>query len=558
MVLRPYQQEAIARVIATRRSGVTRMVVCLPTGAGKTVIFSELARLARRPVLVIAHRRELVQQARDKLIAALGDPSVVAIEQAGTTAPKQARVVVASIRSLREERLARVLAAREFGLVVYDECHHAIAEDNQRVLRSLGVFDSAWTGTLLGFTATTLRGDGAGLDAVFDVIAYRRGIGEMVADGYLAPLRGYRIATAADLASVRGGNDFVVEELAEAVDIEERNALVARSIQELARDRRTLAFCVTVRHARHLARALNAIGVPTGIVHGAMKHDERARTLADFRAGRLAAVTNVGVLTEGFDDPGVSCIAMARPTRSDGLYAQCVGRGTRLAPGKTDCLVLDFVDLSERSLMTLPTLVGLSPEIDLEGATLDEAEAIMMQLWDDHPGFEVEPGTITLGEIQRRAAAFDPLELQIAPDVSAVSTNGWESLGSKGLALHLHWGKAAARSGRLSEILVLDTTRARTGGRRWRVLVDGKEMERFSRLEEAVEAVDYEVGRKGRAAAMSARPDAAWRAASVPSAVGKQLAELRPPRSASTHGEAVRYLAYAQHGPRGSAHPQRR
>ena len=189
---------------------------------------------------------------------------------------------------------------------------------------------------------------------------------------------------------------------------------------------------------------------------------------------------------------------------------------------------------------------------------LDEAEAIMMQLWDDHPGFEVEPGTITLGEIQRRAAAFDPLELQIAPDVSAVSTNGWESLGSKGLALHLHWGKAAARSGRLSEILVLDTTRARTGGRRWRVLVDGKEMERFSRLEEAVEAVDYEVGRKGRAAAMSARPDAAWRAASVPSAVGKQLAELRPPRSASTHGEAVRYLAYAQHGPRGSAHPQRR
>ena len=208
---------------------------------------------------------------------------------------------------------------------------------------------------------------------------------------------------------------------------------------------------------------------------------------------------------------------------------------------------------------------GLSVEADRYGnllVTLPGSDAgapgIAFVAHLDHPGFEVEPGTITLGEIQRRAAAFDPLELQIAPDVSAVSTNGWESLGSKGLALHLHWGKAAARSGRLSEILVLDTTRARTGGRRWRVLVDGKEMERFSRLEEAVEAVDYEVGRKGRAAAMSARPDAAWRAASVPSAVGKQLAELRPPRSASTHGEAVRYLAYAQHGPRGSAHPQRR
>ena len=148
----------------------------------------------------------------------------------------------------------------------------------------------------------------------------------MVTDGYLAPLRGYRITTAADLVSVTAGKgDFVIDELAEVVDVESRNALVARSLQELARDRRSVVFCVNVRHARHLARALNAIGVPTGIVHGAMKLDKRAETLADFRSGKLAAVTNVGVLTEGFDDPGVSCIAMARPTRSDGLYAQCVG-----------------------------------------------------------------------------------------------------------------------------------------------------------------------------------------------------------------------------------------
>ena len=418
------------------------------------------------------------------------------------------------------------------------------------MLGSLGVFDDDWTGTLLGFTATTVRADGVGLNKVFDRIVYSRSIAEMVAGGYLAPLRGYRIATAADLVNVTAGaGDFVVDELAEAVDIESRNALVARSIQELARDRRTLAFCVTVNHARHLARALNAIGVPTGIVYGAMKSESREQTLLDFRAGRLAAVTNVGVLTEGFDDPGVSCVAMARPTRSDSLYAQCVGRGTRTAPGKTDCLVLDFVDLSERTLVTLPTLAGLPRDLDLEGALLDDAERAMQGLWDAHPGFEVEPGSITLGEIKKRAAAFDPLTLRVDSEVMAVSANCWESLGSRGLALHVHWGAAAARKQRLSEVLVLDMTQVRKGGRRWRVTIDGKEVERYSRLEEAVEAVDFEVHSRGPLVAASARSTAAWRAESVPAELQEQLARLTPPQSASNHGEALRYLAYATHGP---------
>lgn len=549
--LRPYQRQAIARVIGARKAGVKRQVVCLPTGAGKTIIFSELARLAKRPVLVIAHRRELVEQARDKIARALGDTSVVAVEQGQQTAHDEAKVVVASVRSLREERLARLMADRRFGLIVYDECHHAPAEDNRRVLSSLGAFDDAWDGTLLGFTATTQRGDGIGLNDVFDAIVFRRGIAEMVADGYLAPLRGYRITTAEDLVNVTAGaGDFVVDELAEAVDVESRNALVARSIQELARDRRSVVFCVNVRHARHLARALNAIGVSTGIVHGAMKLDRRAETLADFRAGRLAAVTNVGVLTEGFDDPGVSCIAMARPTRSDGLYAQCVGRGTRLSPGKKDCLVLDFVDLSERSLITLPTLVGLPADVDLQGATLDEAERQMALIWDDHPGFEIEPGTITLSEIKERAAAFDPIALDLDPEVTAISANAWQSLGSRGLALHAYWGDKAARKDRLSEVLVLDTAGTRRRGRRWRVTVDGREVERFSRLEEAVEAVDYEVGRRGGDAARSARPNAAWRREPVPDELAERLAELTPRRRAGSRGGAMAELAYAKHGPR--------
>ncbi len=548
--LRPYQREAIEAVIQSRKAGVRRMVVCLPTGAGKTVIFSELARLARRPVLVLAHRRELVSQAREKLADALQDPTVVAIEQGDASAHPEARVVVASIRSLHEERLARLLASRRFGLVIYDECHHAPAEDNRRVLQTLGAFDPEWEGTLLGFTATTGRGDGVGLDEVFERIVYTRGLGQMIADGYLVPLRGYRISTAADLRAVSaGGEDFVIEELAEAIDVTERNALVARTIQELARDRRTIAFCVTVAHATHLARALVAVGVPTGVVHGQLPTPERERILADFRRGRLAAITNVGVLTEGFDDPGVSCIAMARPTRSDGLYAQCVGRGTRLAPGKSDCLVLDFVDLSDLSLVTLPSLAALPRDLDLQGEELHEAERKMAAIWRAFPGFEVEPGSITLGEIQRRAAAFDPLALGVDPEVQAISRNRWESLGSRGVAIHVFFGAKAARRGALSEILVLDQG-GRAGSRRWKVTVDGKEMARFSRMEQAVEAVDYEIGRRGREAAESARESAAWRREAPPTAILDKLTNLNTRPARLTHGEALRLLAWMEHGPR--------
>jgi superfamily II DNA or RNA helicase len=519
--LRPYQREAIDAVLASRRSGTRRMVVCLPTGAGKTVIFSHLARLARRQVLVLAHREELLSQAREKLERAMEGAAVVAIEQGAQRAPEDAKVLVCSIRSLHEERLARVMRGRDVGLVVYDECHHAAADDNLRVLRQLGVFDDGWGGTLLGFTATTERGDGKGLDSVFERIVYTRTLPEMIADSFLSPLRGFRISTSADLTRLSpGGLDFREEELAEAVDIEERNALVARSIQELARDRRTIAFCVTVNHARNLSRSLNVLGVPAGIVHGLMPSDVRAKALADFREGRTQVLCNVAVLTEGFDDPGVSCIAMARPTRSEGLYAQCVGRGTRLHPGKRDCLVLDFVDLSALSLCTLPSLFGAPRDLDLRGGDATEARRAWLDLLFDHPGFELEAGAVTLHEIQERAASFDPLTLQADAEVRAISGNAWFSLGRHGVGLHFQ-----RRQGRASEALVLKRA-GRGRGKNWEITLDGRPMDRFSTMEEAVQAVDYEIDRMGRLTALSARHEAEWRRAvssSPPALAGDAL-----------------------------------
>ena len=533
--LRSYQQAAVRAVIDARRRGVRRMVVALPTGAGKTVIFSELSRLARRQVLVLAHREELLEQARAKLQAALGDSGTVGIEQADRRAPADARVVVCSIRSLREERLQRVIRDRDIGLILYDECHHAVGEDNLRVLRSLGCFEPEWTGTLLGLTATVNRADGKGLDAVFEEVVYRRGLADLMAEGWLVPLRGFRIDTAADLRGLApGGLDFDEAELSEAVDIEDRNALVARSIQEFARDRRTVAFCVTVNHARNLCKALNNLGVPAGIVHGEMPRDVRAKALADFRSGATRALTNVGVLTEGFDDPGVSAIAMARPTRSEGLYTQCVGRGTRLAPGKIDCLVLDFVDLSALSLVNLPSLFGMPRGVDLEGADVADAAAMWRQIELDLPAFQLEADAITLSELKNRAASFDPLSSETDPEICAISALDWHSLGRAGLVLHVQ------RGGRVLAITVLAASR----GKRWSVAIDGTEQARFSRIEEAVDSVDYEVARMGRGTLASASVEAEWRHRPASPALLALLPQ--PPERALSVIEVWRTLAHAQ------------
>jgi ATP-dependent helicase IRC3 len=516
--LRPYQREAIDAVLTARRAGVRRMVVSLPTGAGKTVIFSHLARLAKRQVLVLAHREELLGQAKEKLERAMAGGGVVSLERGAERASADAKVLVCSIRSLHEERLSRVIQGRDFGLVIYDECHHAAADDNMRVLRQLGAFDADWNGTLLGFTATTSRGDGKGLDDVFERIVYSRALPQMIDDGFLCSLRGYRVATTADLRKVSArGLDFADEELEEAIDIEERNALVARSIQELARDRRTIAFCVTVGHAKNLARSLNVLGVRTGIVYGAMPRDERAHALREFREGRTQVLTNVAVLTEGFDDPGVSCIAMARPTRNEGLYAQCVGRGTRLHPEKKDCLILDFVDLSDLSLTTLPSLFGVPRDLDLRGGDVNDARRTWEAIMFDRPGFELEAGALTLPEIQERAASFDPLTLRVHEDVRAISANAWFSLGRHGVGLHFE-----RRAGKTSEALVL---KRGARGKKWEVSLDGKVVERFSQMEEAVAAVDYEIEQWGRATAASARPEAPWR---------------------SEHGEALRLATWTR------------
>lgn len=535
MKLRPYQREAIDAVLAARRAGTRRMVVALPTGAGKTVVFAELISRARHPVLVLAHRDELVKQACAKIQAALGrdpnDERLVAIEQGATRAAPEASVLVASIRTLHDDRIGKVLAGRDIRLVIYDECHHAVADANRRVLERIGAFEPDWPGTLVGFTATTRRADGRGLGEVFEDIAYSRSLRQMIDDGYLRPLRGLRIDTGVDLRGVSlRGDDFDEDELAEAIDIRARNLLVARAIQEMTRDRRTIAFCVGVGHAMNLAKALREVGVPASVVFGDMPRTDRIETLRRFAAGELRVITNVGVLTEGFDDPGVSAIAMVRPTRSESMYLQCVGRGMRLSADADDCLVLDFVDLSGLQIVTAPTLDAGATPAEVDEPEPDDAEAspgiVQVEQHEEPPA--------TLAEIQDRLATFDPLTLVQREEAAAISLNAWLSLGALGMMLHFR-----DRNGELLHFEL--RPEGRTGASVW---LAGRKLARLPSMNAAIEAVDLELPNHGVVA--SARPDAPWRRAPVPESLQAAMAALSPPRVAHDVGTAISHLALAR------------
>ena len=365
--LRPYQAEAISAIEDAERRGVRRPLLGLPTGTGKTVIFAALIRRRGGSALVLAHRDELLVQATDKIrqvdpAARLG---LVKAEANEVEAP----VVVASMQTLaRESRLVRL--PRRFETVVVDEAHHATADSYRRVLDWVD-----GSPLLLGVTATPERADGASLGEVWDEVVYSRSLLEMIRAGYLVDLRGLRVRLAFDFSRLRVSHgDFVDADAAAALTAADAPAHACAAYLEHAAGRKALLFTPTVELAHLMAEAFRARGVPAEAVDGSLPLEERRAILARLRSGETQVVANCAVLTEGFDEPSVDCVIVARPTRSRILYVQMIGRGTRTFPNKRDCLIIDLVGATERhDLLTLPQLFGLGDAEALEDRTVTEA-----------------------------------------------------------------------------------------------------------------------------------------------------------------------------------------
>lgn len=355
--LRPYQSEACDAVMREWDSGVRSTLLVLPTGCGKTLTASEIIRRRREAgkVLWVAHTDELIKQARGAIERHTG--LSCGVEKADQRADLYSLfspddVIVASRQTLTPRRIAaRGMREDLIATLVIDEAHHATAQGYRDII------DHFSGAKVLGLTATPVRGDQVGLSAVFESCAYRYEIRRAIREGYLTPLRQVSIeCSRIDLRDVKTvAGDLNQGQLAAIMEAEETLHQIAKPLVDESGDRPTIAFFPTVDASREFARILSAYtSANIATVSGESTPEERERAIEGFREGRIKYLINCMVLTEGFDAPLASCIAIARPTKSLSLYTQMVGRGLRPAPGKRDCLVLDFVGQAGRHELVTP------------------------------------------------------------------------------------------------------------------------------------------------------------------------------------------------------------
>eukprot|EP00741_Cyanophora_paradoxa_P004244 tig00000789_g4120.t1 len=418
--LREYQIEAVNRVTQHLERGKRRQLIALPTGTGKTVIFAALARSFGVKTLVIAHRKELIDQAVERFRLVWPGAEVGVCMADRDEIDKQ--IVVASIQTaMRDDRIA-ALREQNFELCIVDEAHHAVANSYVRLLRGLGFVDESarvdgeeeedeeWAGptpspptsgapspaaparrrpapTAASAAACSsaspprvrprgarrregsrlrlgaaFRHDDKRLLSLFDDVVFQRSIVDMIRSEYLVDLRSWRAQTGSDLSLVAldfGSGDFNERSLATAVNNAARNALIVDTYTKHAAGKQAVAFCASIEHARSLAEAFQAAGIAADAIYGSMRAKERDEAIRRFRSNEIQVLTNYQILTEGFDHPAIEAIIMARPTRSVGLYTQMVGRGTRKYPNKQECVVLEFFDHGfEEGVCHLGKLIG--------------------------------------------------------------------------------------------------------------------------------------------------------------------------------------------------------
>ena len=371
---RPYQVAAYHRIFEEFLDrGRRSTLLVLPTGSGKTYTFGMVARRViaeHGRVLVLAHREELITQAANAL-AAFGIDA--AIEKAAQSARDslwgEPDCVIASVQTMQRKRLAS-WARGHFHLIVTDEAHHSPAESYQYIYDHL---DAPWH---LGVTATADRLDGENLGGIYDSLAYEYSLRQAIEEGWLSRLSIVRCATKVDLSKIRttGGDLNTGDvEVAIAPYIEE----LANAVRQEIGTRRTLLFTPDVGSAQAFASALTSLNIPAGVISGDTR--DRKEILDQFRRGAIRVLCNCQLLTEGFDAPFVQAIVLARPTKSRSLYAQMIGRGTRLYAGKKDCLIVDFAWLTGKHKLVDPVELvaspGLDPAVkDLAGVLLDSGE----------------------------------------------------------------------------------------------------------------------------------------------------------------------------------------
>jgi len=467
---REYQNECESTVLSEYDKGTRRMLISLATGTGKTVIFSKLYEKlkSRLPgqMIVLAHTEELVDQNREKMQRINPDIKVDKEMAEHKADPSTADVIMASVATLGRKGTKRVDAYNweRVDKLVIDEAHHSPADSYKRVIDL--VIRPEWTHKLLlGVTATPQRSDGKALAEIYEKVAYVYSIRQAIEDGWLVDIRGYRVRTDVDLSGVeKSKGDFVQEQLAAAVNTPERNRRIVRAWQQLGKGRSTVAFCAGIEHAKALAEEFSKNGILAYAVWG--DDPDRAEKLKMHREGNVTVLCNCGVLVEGYDDWRIGCIILARPTQSCVLFTQMVGRVTRLEEGcgnlkdpkyysdgffvpcyKQDGIVIDVVDNSvKHTLVTLPTLMGLTNGLDLKGKSLVGAIQKIEELQEQCPSLDFKK-LEDFDQIKQFIEQADFFEVRFPEEVEANSDLTWYRAAAGGYRLNIPKDKGAGAGG---------------------------------------------------------------------------------------------------------------
>lgn len=377
--LRDYQERAIMEASTALADSRSALFVC-PTGGGKTFVFAELAFMFHQNhgrTLVLADREHLVGQAADVIDQRTG--LSVGVEQGRKRVDPRhlPNVVCATIQSMRSPGKLQTFDPASFALIVIDEADLGVAPSYSDVLN---YFSSA---RVFGCTATPDRADGKSLGSVFEKVITPLYMGDLITQGYLSPIRRTLVriqsVTLDKVKTVDG--DYSNADLERVLIHEKALHEVVRPSMELAGDRPSIVFAATVAHAEALADVFNRYAPKSAaVIHGKMKLQDRRRILQQYEKGKIQFLCSCALLLRGVDLPLTSCVVMARPTKSRALYCQAIGRGTRLAKGKDDLLVLDFTDNSSNH--------ALVSAVDLMRPLSPEVRERARQIADETPGAE--------------------------------------------------------------------------------------------------------------------------------------------------------------------------
>ena len=415
MGLRPYQQEACDAVLGEWQKGNRKTLLVLPTGTGKTVVFSKVAedrvRHGQR-VLILAHRGELLEQAEQKIqnFTGLG----CALEKAEADSLNAFyRITIGSVQTMMRKSRLEKFPRDYFGAIIVDEAHHAIAQSYQNVLE---YFSGA---SVLGVTATPDRSDRKNLGNYFDSLAYEYTLPQAIKEGYLCKIMAQTIPLSIDITNVGiAAGDYKAGELGDA--LEPYLEQIADRMLEYCKGRKTVIFLPLVATSKKFRDILLSKGLSAAEVNG--NSEDRSQILQDFEVGKYQALCNAMLLTEGWDCPSVDCIICLRATKSRSLYSQIVGRGLRPAPGKENCLLLDFLWQTEKHELVRPAhLIAKNTEVadkmteKLEQGDAEDLEELEQDAQQDVIAERERKLAEELAAMRhRKAKLVDPLQYEMS------------------------------------------------------------------------------------------------------------------------------------------------